>query len=102
MEGCDKAVASAAVEALAPIAEAAKAAGSTDLFLYATKAGGPSAQIRKLCQLGEPQKHPQVILLDIPDEGGFYVSDATAVTAEGVREFLAAYKAGSLTRKQLS
>ena len=58
--------------------------------------------MRKLCGLPEPSSEPTVLLLDIPDEGGYYVCDAKAVSAEAVSAFLAAYKAGSLTRKQLS
>ena len=42
-----------------------------------------------------------MILLDIPDQGGFYVSPASEVTAETVSGFLEAFKAGSLERKQL-
>ena len=42
-----------------------------------------------------------MILLDIPDDGGYYVSPATEVTAETVSGFLEAYKAGALERQQL-
>lgn len=101
MEGCDAKTSAAAVDVLKPIAEAAKAAGDSTLFLYASATGGPTPQIRKLCSLGEPSATPTMVLMDIPDEGGFYVADATEVTAESVNGFLAAYRAGTLTRKQL-
>lgn len=53
-------------------------------------------------ELGEAGETPQIALLDIPDNGGYYKSDGP-VTADGVREFLAAFKAGGkLTRLQLS
>ena len=72
-------------------------------FFYAPSAGGPTGQIRKLTKLGEPKTGvPQLVLLDIPDSGGFYVSDATEVSADTVSAFLDAYKAGALERKQLS
>ena len=43
-----------------------------------------------------------VALLDIPDQGGYYVMEGEA-NAGSVKQFLADYKAGGkLTRKQLS
>ena len=55
-----------------------------------------------LTKLGEPDEKPQIAIIDIPDEGGYYVSEATEVTADGVAKFLADYKAGSLERRQMS
>jgi nucleoredoxin len=101
MEGCDAACVSAAVAALEPVAEAAKKAKEDLLIFYAPKAEGPTEQIRKLTKLGEPSAKPQMVLLDIPDEGGYYVSPATEVTAETVSGFLEAYKAKALERQQL-
>ncbi len=43
------------------------------------------------------------MLLDIPDDGGYYISEPGApVDAPAVRAFLAAYSAKGLTRRQLS
>ena len=64
-------------------------------------AAGPAAQVRKLTQLGDPKAEPQLLLLDIPDNGGYYTSDAAELTAASVTDFLKAFKAGSLERKQL-
>jgi len=58
-------------------------------------------QVRKLTKLGDATDKPQLMLLDIPDDGGFYVHEG-AVDAASMAAFLAAYKAGSLTRQQLS
>ena len=58
-------------------------------------------QVRKLTKLGEPAALPQLILLDIPDDGGFYVSEPAELTSESAQAFLDAYKAGTLTRQQL-
>jgi len=104
MEDCAKpAVQAAVADVLTPLAEAAKAAGDDTCFFYAGSVGGPTEQIRQLTSLAPPSKGvPQMILLDIPDNGGFYTSDATEVTAETVKAFLEAYKAGSLERKQLA
>jgi nucleoredoxin len=101
MEGCDADVQSRAMAALEPIAAAAKAAEEEVGFLYASTVGGPTEQIRKLAKIGEPSSAPQMVLFDIPDNGGYYVSPATEITATTVTDFLSAYKAGSLERKQL-
>jgi len=42
-----------------------------------------------------------MVLLDIPDNGGYYVSPATEVTAETVNGFLEAFAAKALERQQL-
>ena len=57
-------------------------------------------QVRKLTKLGEAGAAPHLVVLDIPDEGGFYVCEG-AVDADGIAAFVAKYKAGSLERKQL-
>jgi len=102
MEGCDTAVATAALEALEPLAAAYRSRGEEVSFLYAREVGGPTAQIRALTGLGEPTKSPQLVLMDIPDNGGFYVAPASEVTADTLTAFLDAYKSGGLERKQLS
>jgi len=101
LEGCDDATTAAAKAVLEPLAEASKKEGEDTLFLFAPKVGDVTGKIRQLTQLGEPTATPQMVLLDIPDEGGFYVSPATEVTAETVMGFLEAYKAKALERKQL-
>mmetsp|Transcript_25572 Transcript_25572/g.76190 ORF Transcript_25572/g.76190 Transcript_25572/m.76190 type:complete len:335 (+) Transcript_25572:98-1102(+) len=46
-------------------------------------------------------KPAKLMLLDIPDEGGFYEGPEGPVTAEAVEKLLAEYKAKALARKQL-
>jgi len=102
MEGCDAATVAAATKVLGPIAEAKKAAGDSTCFFYAPKAEQPAPQIRAMTGLGEAKANvPQMVLLDIPDDGGYYVSPATEVTAETVTGFLEAYAAKALERQQL-
>jgi len=101
MEGCSSDAQAAAVAMATPLAEAAKGSEDGPLFFIATSAQGPAEQIRKLTGLGDAGATPQLLLLDIPDEGGFYVSDAKEVSAKTISGFIAAYKAGSLSRKQL-
>jgi len=101
MEGCDAAAQAAAKAVLAPLADALAAAKEDVLVFYACAAEGAVGQVRKLTGLGAPGPTPAIVLLDIPDEGGYYVSPATEVTAETLSGFLEAYKSGALERKQL-
>jgi len=101
MEGCEAATSAAARAVLEQVAAEYKAKGEEITFLYAAETGGPTAQIRQLTKLGEPTAAPQLCLIDIPDEGGFYVSPATEITRDTVTAFLAAYKSGGLERQQL-
>jgi len=101
LEGCDEATTSAAVAALSTAAEAAKAAKDDTLFFVAPKEGQIAGKIRDLTKLGSATPTPQMVLLDIPDQGGYYVSPATEVTADTIAAFLGGYKAKALERKQL-
>jgi nucleoredoxin len=64
-------------------------------------AGTIGGQVRKLCGLPAASGTPDMVLLDISDDGGYYVHEGE-VTEQSVRDFLAGYKAKKLTRKQLS
>merc|ERR1711871_1135596 len=98
LEGCDEATTSAAVAALSTAAEAAK---EDTLFFVAPKASQIAGKIRDLTGLGAAPSTPQMVLLDIPDQGGYYVSPATEITADTIAAFLGGYKAKALERKQL-
>jgi len=108
LEGCDEATISAAKAVLEPIAEAAKAAKDPMLFFYAAKTGSVTSRIRELTGLEKPAAKPSstleipLLLLDIPDEGAYYLSSATEVTTQAVTAFLDAFKQKTLERKQLS
>jgi len=101
LDGCSKEVADAAVETLTPIAEAAKKEGSEMLFFHARSSEGAVPQVRKLTSLETASDKPQLLLLDIPDNGGFYTAPPADLSAESVRAFLDGYKKGTLERKQL-
>jgi nucleoredoxin len=60
--------------------------------------GGVIGQVRSLVKVADGSK---LIMLDIPDDGGYYVCSKDVNTPEGVREFLADYEAKKLERKQL-
>lgn len=100
MEGCTKEAQDALVEAVRPLAEETKREGEL-LFFAATSPEGAAGQVRKLTNLGDATTEAQLLLLDIPDNGGFYTLKGE-VTADTVRAFVASYKAGSLERQQLS
>jgi len=100
-------------ETLTPIAkeyiEKAKAAGEEDpeiVVMIVTSAEGLSGRIRSMVSLPAVEEAsklaPKLMLLDIPDNGGFYTGPEGEVSAEVVRKFLADYSAKALTRQQLS
>lgn len=98
MEGCTKEAQDALVSGVTSLAEAA--AKEDVLFFCARSAEGPAAQVRKLTKLGEPMASAQLIILDIPDDDGYYTYTGE-VTADSVKQFVEAYKAGTLERQQL-
>jgi len=103
MEGCSPEVQTAALAALTSVAAAHKAAGGEILFFSATKPSmGPVDQIRKLCKLPEAAPGtPTLLMLDIPDNGGYYVCESSEVSEESVSAFIAAHTAKTIERKQL-
>jgi len=95
---------SAALEAVATrvIAEAkAKKEEAEFCFFTGKTAGGITDRVRQLCQGGDVGTEPQMFLLDIPDNGGFYAAEAGDITEKSIVEFINNYKSSSLTRKQL-
>jgi len=83
----------------------AKAAGDDELpsvgFAMLSKAGGIGPQLRKLMGLGDPTGEPRLMILDIPDQGGFYEGPVGAITEDVVAKLVEDYKSNSLERKQL-
>jgi len=65
--------------------------------------GGLSTQVRALCGL-QSSEVPRLVILDIPDNGGFYLGPEgqNAVEEDSMRKFLQDYEAGVLERRQLS
>jgi len=101
LEGCEEETRAAATEVLETYAKAAKERGDETLFMVASKEAFVCERVRTLTKIGAPSTSPTMVLLDIPDEGGFYVSAETTVTPDTVAHFLDAYKKGTLERKQL-
>jgi len=90
-------------------ADADKAAGAEPSMIFFTAASGDGVvgRVRELTKLGEAAAEPALLLLDIPDNGGFYVRDAQqaggGVDEAAIRAFVAQYKGGELAsqRQQL-
>jgi len=79
-------------------AQAGKDMDAMPFRFFAGPDGGVVSQVRTLTQI---QQGSALLLLDIPDDGGFYVSQKDASSPEAVREFLSDYKAKKLERQQL-
>jgi len=101
LDGCDSATREAADAVLRQFAAAQKKTGSEMLFFVACNGEGAVSQVRKLTKLDTPSTLPQLLLLDIPDEGGYYTAEPAEVTAESLVSFLDQYQNKQLERKQL-
>merc|ERR1711988_680895 len=97
--GSDEAM-HAAVKAVAEeyYIQAGKDIEAMPFRFYKGPDGGVAGQVRNLTNTQDGSK---LMLLDIPDDGGFYVCQKEASTLEAVREFLSDYSAKKLERQQL-
>lgn len=57
-------------------------------ILWALTNKGIVARIRSLTGLPEMSEEPAMVLLDIPDEGGYYKTENVEITAESVKSFI--------------
>jgi len=81
----------------------AKAAGEEEPevgFAMLSEAAGIGPQLRQLMSMGEPSG-ARLMILDIPDQGGYYEGPEGPITEDVVAKFVEDYKAKSLERKQL-
>jgi len=95
------------VAALEPVAKeflaAAKAKGEDPevKFFISSAECGVATQVRKITNMDSPTEEPAIVVLDIPDNGGFYLPKGE-LTEAGVRKMLEEVKTKVLTRQQLS
>lgn len=62
-------------------------------FYWACDPDAPlSSNIRQACQLGPIGETPIMVLLDIPDDGSFFVKEAEVVTQGAIADFLTNYR----------
>eukprot|EP00301_Raphidiophrys_heterophryoidea_P026072 c8902_g1_i1.p1 GENE.c8902_g1_i1~~c8902_g1_i1.p1 ORF type:complete len:458 (+),score=135.90 c8902_g1_i1:115-1374(+) len=84
---------------------AAKAKGedASLLFFWANEESGVGSRVRQLASAGEATSEAQVVILDIPDDGGLYTLTGE-VTKESLHKFVTDFASGSLKdqRKQLA
>ena len=75
------------------------------LFFFAASNSSISDRIRALTNIGEAKSatEPSIVILDIPDKGGYYVasSDSSLPVSDRISAFIDAYFARSLERQQL-
>merc|ERR1711879_225383 len=108
-EACDAATKTTVQSAMTPIGkrymELAKASGEEDpkfSFAVAMETGGIAEKVRSLMSMSSsPGSQPKLMLIDIPDDGGFYDGPEGEITTEKVEAFLADYESKKLERKQL-
>jgi len=55
---------------------------------WAISSGGIVGRIRELCKLPENAEEPCMVILDIPDNGGYYKSTVTDITVENATAFV--------------
>jgi nucleoredoxin len=105
-DAAEAAAIQAAVQKVAAAhAAKAKAAGEDPdlIFFTAASAGGPVGQVKSLCELpSTAAESPTLLLLDIPDNGGFYTKvPDSGITEDSLNQFLADYATKALDRQQL-
>mmetsp|Transcript_38497 Transcript_38497/g.48597 ORF Transcript_38497/g.48597 Transcript_38497/m.48597 type:complete len:417 (+) Transcript_38497:142-1392(+) len=106
MEGVDDHEQDAMTALLEPIAaqyaqEGKETGDQSILFFTAKQDSKITKQIRKVCLLPETSQETTMLLLDIPDSGGFYVYERQSeISEDDIRNFVQNYKSGE--RKQLS
>eukprot|EP00747_Dinoflagellata_sp_TGD_P141218 gnl/TRDRNA2_/TRDRNA2_176097_c0_seq2.p1 gnl/TRDRNA2_/TRDRNA2_176097_c0~~gnl/TRDRNA2_/TRDRNA2_176097_c0_seq2.p1 ORF type:complete len:657 (+),score=111.03 gnl/TRDRNA2_/TRDRNA2_176097_c0_seq2:143-2113(+) len=72
-------------------------------FFSAATAEGPVPMIRAMCSMpSDGASMPAMVLLDISDNGGFYRSDQTQITAASIKAFIEAYETKTIQRQQLT
>jgi len=77
--------------------KAGKDIDSMPIRFFSGKAGGVTDQLRKLTGVTEDK----LIMLDIPDDGAFYICDAEKLSTDVVNQFISDVAAKRVDRKQL-
>eukprot|EP00301_Raphidiophrys_heterophryoidea_P011379 c1748_g1_i1.p1 GENE.c1748_g1_i1~~c1748_g1_i1.p1 ORF type:complete len:290 (+),score=74.02 c1748_g1_i1:38-871(+) len=65
------------------------------LFFWASESSGMASRVRTFTNLGEPTPEPVVVILDMPDDGGFYLLK-DKVSKESMGKFASEYLGGAL------
>lgn len=71
-------------------------------FFVAKGEDGAVPQIRKLCGLPkDAQGRPVMMLLDLHDNGAFYVADRSEISAATIETFIKGYEQKTIARQQM-
>ncbi|GMI52462.1 hypothetical protein TeGR_g14590 [Tetraparma gracilis] len=76
------------VAAVKAVAEKEKEKKGENLFFFATQAGGVVDRVRQLTGIEGKKDEVIMIKLDIPDNGGYYVSDVKDITEASITAFM--------------
>ena len=92
-----------ALAILETVALEAKASGLEMCFMV-SRGGDPiTPQIRKLTNKVTPKDGPEIVILDIGDDGAYYApEDIDEITVDHVKKILEDFKAKKIDRKQLA
>jgi len=89
--------------AVAKNAELKAKGEDTMCFFFAESDSGVVGQVRTMTKVAKKDGMAQLLLLDIPDRGGFYVGEAASAVSEATLEkLLSQYDTKELERKQLA
>jgi len=71
-------------------------------FFCAKASEGPVPRIRKMCEIPiDDASAPQMLLLDLSDNGGFYKSEETEITGASINAFIKSYQSKTCERQQM-
>lgn len=82
----------------------AKAKGEDPEFKFfcAKTSDGPVARIRTMCEIpSDGASRPQLLLLDLSDNGAFYKSEDTEITEASIEAFVKSYQSETCVRQQM-
>jgi len=111
-ENADNATQKSIEEAMEPLAkkyiEEAKVSGDDPKYIFLiAKGGGPIDQLKALTakDAGDAVNaatKPVMLLFDIPENGGFYLSGSNDITTESIAAFIQSKEDGQVKRMQLT
>ena len=96
MEKCEEAEKDAKIEVLNEIADQIKDVVS---IFYVRESGDVSNQIRGLIQ---NETSPLLAIIDIPDNGGFYLSESADATSDNIIALVQGFANKTVERKQMT
>merc|ERR1711985_95046 len=71
-------------------------------FFCAKASEGPVSRIRTMCEIPiDGASNPQLLLLDLSDNGGFYKSEEAEITGASINAFIKSYQSKTCERQQM-